>query len=136
MNTLGGGRIADELCRCCVNTFFVAPGSRSAPFTVGEIRAARWKIISIHDERSDAFMEIGYARVTHRAAAVITSSGTAVANLLPAIVEAHMDNLPLLLLTANRPPELRDIGANQSIIQPNIFGFLCLLFRRCSLPYR
>lgn len=134
LNTLWGGIIADELCRCGVNVFFISPGSRSAPLAIGAIRAARGQIISVHDERSAAFMAIGYARATQRAGAVITSSGTAVANLLPAIVEAHMDNLPLILLTADRPPELRDIGANQSIIQPNIFGTYVNYFADLPCP--
>ncbi len=122
LNALWGAAVADELCRCGVATFFVAPGSRSAPLAVGALRAARGRVISVHDERGAAFMAVGYARATGRAAAVITSSGTAVANLLPAAVEAAMDNLPLVLLTADRPPELRDVGANQTIVQVGIFG--------------
>ena len=78
--------------------------------------------MSVHDERSAAFMGVGYARATGRAAAIVTSSGTAVANLLPAVVEACMDNLPLVLLTADRPPQLRDIRSNQTTSQYGIFG--------------
>ena len=69
------------------------------------------------DERSLAFYALGYGKGSGKAAAVITSSGTAVANLLPAAVEAHESCSPLLLLTADRPPELRDTGANQTINQ-------------------
>ena len=69
-----------------------------------------------------ALYALGYGRGSGRAAAVITSSGTAVANLLPAAVEACESNAPLLLLTADRPPELRDSGANQTIDQVKIFG--------------
>lgn len=122
LNSLWGGVAIEELCRNGVNTFFVAPGSRSAPLAVGVVRSAHARLVVVHDERSAGFMAVGYARATGRAAAVITSSGTAVANLLPAVVEAHMDNLPLMLLTADRPPELRDIGANQTIDQVGIFG--------------
>lgn len=122
LNSLWGGIVVEELCRNGVNTFFIAPGSRSAPLAVAVVRCAHARLIVVHDERSAAFMAVGYARGCGRAAAVITSSGTAVANLLPAVVEAYMDNVPMILLTADRPPELRDIGANQCIDQVGIFG--------------
>lgn len=74
------------------------------------------------DERGTAFAALGYARATGRPAGWITTSGTAVANGLPAIVEASIEGVPMLLLTADRPPELRQTGANQTIKQPGIFG--------------
>jgi 2-succinyl-5-enolpyruvyl-6-hydroxy-3-cyclohexene-1-carboxylate synthase len=76
--------------------------------------------ISTHDERGAAFRALGYARATRRAAAVVTSSGTAVANLYPAVMEASMDGVPLLLLTADRPYENRDTGANQAVDQVKV----------------
>ncbi len=69
-----------------------------------------------------AFYALGYARATGRAAALICTSGTAVANYMPAVVEAAQDNVPMLILTADRPPELRDTGANQTVPQPALFG--------------
>ena len=120
-------RIAIEECvrRGC-RTMVVCPGSRSAPLAAA---AAAWRgralasgepavdVLVAHDERGAAFLALGAARVTGRAALVITTSGTAVANLLPAAVEASMDGIPMLLFTADRPPELHGCGANQSVPQ-------------------
>jgi 2-succinyl-5-enolpyruvyl-6-hydroxy-3-cyclohexene-1-carboxylate synthase len=120
-------RIAIEECvrRGC-RTIVVCPGSRSAPLAAA---AAAWHgrapapgepavdVLVAHDERGAAFLALGAARVTGRAALVITTSGTAVANLLPAAVEASMDGIPMLLFAADRPPELHGCGANQSVPQ-------------------
>jgi isochorismate synthase/2-succinyl-5-enolpyruvyl-6-hydroxy-3-cyclohexene-1-carboxylate synthase/2-succinyl-6-hydroxy-2,4-cyclohexadiene-1-carboxylate synthase/O-succinylbenzoate synthase len=76
--------------------------------------------MSVHDERGAGFRALGYGRGSNRPAAIITSSGTAVANLYPSIVEAGMDGVPLLLLTADRPYENRDTGANQAIDQVKV----------------
>lgn len=134
LNVLWGCCAVEELCRNHVNTFFVAPGSRSAPLAIGVVRSRHAMLYVAHDERGAGFMAVGYARATGRAAAVITSSGTAVANLLPAVVEASMDSLPLVLLTADRPPELREVGANQSIHQPGIFGSYCQWWKDIPCP--
>ncbi|PXF43910.1 2-succinyl-5-enolpyruvyl-6-hydroxy-3-cyclohexene-1-carboxylate synthase [Gracilariopsis chorda] len=112
----------EELCRNGIDTFFIAPGSRSAPLAVAVVTSRHARYFVSHDERGAGFLAVGYARGTSRAAVVITSSGTAVANLLPAAVEAYSDSLPVILLTADRPPELRDIGANQTIDQVGVFG--------------
>jgi 2-succinyl-5-enolpyruvyl-6-hydroxy-3-cyclohexene-1-carboxylate synthase len=121
-NRLWADLIVEELVRSGVDTFCVAPGSRSTPLVAA--LAANEKVESIvhFDERGSAFAAIGYARATGRPAAWVTTSGTAVANGLPAVVEAATDNVPMILLTADRPPELRETGANQTIVQPNIFG--------------
>ena len=113
-----------ELFRDGVRVFCVAPGSRSTPLALAAERHTAARVVVCVDERSLAF----YARRRQGAgaaaagAAVITSSGTAVANLLPAAVEAAESNSPLPLLTADRPPELRGSGANQTIDQTKIFG--------------
>jgi 2-succinyl-5-enolpyruvyl-6-hydroxy-3-cyclohexene-1-carboxylate synthase len=136
LNAVWGNLAVEELCRCGVDTFFVCPGSRSAPLAVAVARSRRARLTVVHDERGAGFMAVGYARATRRAAAVVTSSGTAVANLLPAVVEAANDKLPLLLLTADRPPELRDTGANQGIDQVKIFASHARWFKDVPCPSR
>ena len=125
VNALWAGLLVEELCRQRVGLFVVAPGSRSTPLAVAVARAVAegkttWLVHA--DERACAFVALGWARATGRPAAVVTTSGTAVANLLPACVEADAAGVPLLLLTADRPPELRDTGANQTVRQPNTFA--------------
>ena len=100
----------------------VAPGSRSAPLVLA-LRSFPGIRARVHlDERCAAFFALGYGRRTRRPAAVLTTSGTAVANLLPAVVEADASDIPLVLLTADRPPRLRGADANQTIDQAGIFG--------------
>lgn len=121
INAVWGALIVEELRRQGVEHFVIAPGSRSGPLVAaaarGGVRTAIWI-----DERGAAFHALGLARASGVPAAVITTSGTAVASLLPAVVEASLDGVPLVLLTADRPPELRDVGANQTIEQRGIFG--------------
>ncbi|MGB3632723.1 MAG: 2-succinyl-5-enolpyruvyl-6-hydroxy-3-cyclohexene-1-carboxylic-acid synthase [Rubrobacteraceae bacterium] len=121
-NQLWAELIVEELIRNGVDFFCVAPGSRSTPLVAALSENSKAKPLVHFDERGTAFAAIGYARATGRPAAWITTSGTAVANGLPAIVEASTDSVPMILLTADRPPELRQTGANQTILQPNIFG--------------
>jgi 2-succinyl-5-enolpyruvyl-6-hydroxy-3-cyclohexene-1-carboxylate synthase len=112
----------EELVRCGVDFFCVAPGSRSTPLVAAIAANDKAQSLVHFDERGTAFAALGYARATGRPAAWITTSGTAVANGLPAVVEASTDGVPMILLTADRPPELRQTGANQTIDQPDIFG--------------
>ena len=114
--------LVEELVRNGVTTFFVAPGSRSTPLTVAVARHPEAEAVLHVDERGNAFAALGYGRATQTPGAWITTSGTAVANGLPAVVEASVDGVPMLLLTADRPPELRETGANQTIDQVKIFG--------------
>lgn len=118
-------QVADLLIASCreqgIDHFFIAPGSRCTPLTLAVAARNDVQVIQHFDERGLAFAAVGYGRATGRCAAVICTSGTAVANLLPAVVEASLDHVPLLLLTADRPPELRDQGANQTIDQVKIF---------------
>ncbi len=100
----------------------LAPGSRSTPLVAACIRNGAMSMQLHVDERGAAFFALGHARATGRPAVWITTSGTAVANGLPAVVEASLDGVPLLLLTADRPPELRDTAANQTADQPSIFA--------------
>jgi 2-succinyl-5-enolpyruvyl-6-hydroxy-3-cyclohexene-1-carboxylate synthase len=114
--------VVDELIRCGVHRFVVCPGSRSTALALAvasDPRADCWVAI---DERSAGFMALGMGKVSGVAAAVIVTSGTAVANLHPAVVEADLSASPLLVLSANRPFELLDVGANQTIEQTTLFG--------------
>jgi 2-succinyl-5-enolpyruvyl-6-hydroxy-3-cyclohexene-1-carboxylate synthase len=121
-NLLWATLVVEELVRCGVGFFCVAPGSRSTPLVAALAANERAEKLVHFDERGTAFAAVGYARATGRPAAWITTSGTAVANGLPAVVEAATDGVPMILLTADRPPELRQTGANQTIDQPDIFG--------------
>lgn len=124
-STVGARVLLDELVRLGVREIVLCPGSRSAPlaYAAHDLDAAgRVRLHVRVDERSAAFLALGLAKESRRPAAVITTSGTAVANLHPAVLEAHHGAVPLLLLTADRPPELRGVGANQATDQPGIFG--------------
>ncbi len=114
--------IVEECVRNNVTLFCVSPGSRSTPLATAVARHTKAEAVVCVDERAAAFYALGYARATGRAAALICTSGTAVANYLPAVVEASQDAVPMLLLTADRPPELRETGSNQTIPQPALFG--------------
>ncbi len=122
INTLWASVLVEELVRNGVTQFVISPGSRSAPLTVAVARNKRTRSVIHFDERGAAFFALGYARATGKPAALICTSGTAVANYLPAVVEASVDCVPMILLTADRPPELRNKGANQTINQIQIFG--------------
>jgi 2-succinyl-5-enolpyruvyl-6-hydroxy-3-cyclohexene-1-carboxylate synthase len=111
-----------ELARSGVRELCVAPGSRSTPLVMAAAREEALRVRVFLDERSAAFFALGVGKGSGVPAAVVTTSGTAVANLLPAVVEAGQSETPLLLLTADRPHHLRDSDANQAIPQPGIFG--------------
>ena len=121
-NRLWATLIVEELVRSGVDFFCVAPGSRSTPLVAALAESEGARSLVHFDERGTAFGALGYARAAGRPAVWITTSGTAVANGLPAVVEAATDGVPMILLTADRPPELRQTGANQTIDQPDIFG--------------
>jgi 2-succinyl-5-enolpyruvyl-6-hydroxy-3-cyclohexene-1-carboxylate synthase len=122
MNQLWGYLIVEELVRNGANYFVISPGSRSTPLTVAVAQSQQANKIICLDERAAAFHAIGYARATGNPAVLICTSGTAAANYLPAVIEAAMDNLPLIILSGDRPPELRQTGANQTINQVNLYG--------------
>ncbi|KAI4357933.1 hypothetical protein L6164_001848 [Bauhinia variegata] len=134
INAVWASLIVEECLRLGLTYFCIAPGSRSSPLAVAASTHQSITCISCFDERSLAFHAVGYARGSHIPAVVITSSGTAVSNLLPAVVEASQDFVPLLLLTADRPPELLECGANQAIDQVNHFGSFVRFFFNLPAP--
>ena len=121
-NEAWGRTIAAALAAAGVRHVCVAPGSRSTPLVLALARRGELRLVECLDERSAAFFALGAARAAGDPAAVVTTSGTAVANLLPAAVEAAQSEVPLLLLTADRPPPLRGSDANQTIDQAAIFA--------------
>jgi 2-succinyl-5-enolpyruvyl-6-hydroxy-3-cyclohexene-1-carboxylate synthase len=128
------GAFVDELARGGVNHVCVCPGSRSTPLalTIANHPSLRtWMHI---DERSAAFFALGMARALDEPVALVCTSGTAAANFLPAVVEARIAGVPLLVLTADRPPELRDIGAAQTIDQNRLYGAHAKWFVEVALP--
>ncbi|WP_209436500.1 MULTISPECIES: 2-succinyl-5-enolpyruvyl-6-hydroxy-3-cyclohexene-1-carboxylic-acid synthase [Kocuria] len=121
---LTASAVLDRLVNAGAREVFFCPGSRSAPF-VYAAAAVDGTDLRTHvrlDERSAAFHALGAAKATGRPAVVVTTSGTAVGNLMPAAMEADHAEVPLILLTADRPPELRGTGANQTTRQDGIFG--------------
>lgn len=115
--------LADSLVRGGVTDVVVCPGSRSQSLALEFARRESAGEISVHvriDEREGGFLALGLAKASGRPVAVVTTSGSAVANLLPATIEAHHALVPLLLLTADRPPELKGRGANQTTVQEQL----------------
>ncbi len=122
LNTLWAELVVEELVRCGVDYFCIAPGSRSTPLVAAVAHNVQARHCVVYDERGAGFWAVGYARATGRAAAVITTSGTAAANVFAAVCEASVDRIPMIVLTADRPSELIDAGANQTMRQDGMFG--------------
>ena len=129
--------LVDELIAGGVTDIVLAPGSRNAPLSMALFDADAAGRVRLHvriDERTAGFLALGLARGSGRPTAVCTTSGTAVANLHPAVLEAHHGGVPLLVLSADRPPQLRDVGANQTIDQGLVFGPALRLFHEFAVP--
>ena len=134
INHLWGKLIIEELTRCGVEYFCIAPGSRCGPLVVAVAENKRAKSCIHFDERGMSYYALGYAASSGKPACLIATSGTAVANFFPAIIEASKKKLPLIILTADRPPELRNTGANQTIDQVKIFGDYARFFFDLPCP--
>ncbi|MET8338556.1 2-succinyl-5-enolpyruvyl-6-hydroxy-3-cyclohexene-1-carboxylic-acid synthase [Streptosporangium canum] len=126
--------LIDELVRCGLTDVVLAPGSRSAPLALAVHADSRIRLHVRVDERSASFLALGLARRSERPVALICTSGTAAANFHPAVIEAHESGVPLLLLTADRPPELRDTGASQTIDQIKLYGTAVRWFSEVGVP--
>jgi 2-succinyl-5-enolpyruvyl-6-hydroxy-3-cyclohexene-1-carboxylate synthase len=114
--------LVDEWVRGGLTDAVVCPGSRSTPMALALATDGRVRIHVHHDERSGSFLALGLARATDRAVALLATSGTATVQFHAAVVEADLDRVPMLVLTADRPPELRGIGAPQTIDQIDLYG--------------
>lgn len=122
LNLLWSALLFEELRRCGLRHVVLSPGSRSSPLCVAAAQNTGLETHMHFDERGAAFFALGLARVTMCPVALACTSGSAVANYLPALVEAAASCVPLVVITADRPPELLQTGANQAIEQPGIFG--------------
>jgi 2-succinyl-5-enolpyruvyl-6-hydroxy-3-cyclohexene-1-carboxylate synthase len=135
--TAFGTAFTDELVRCGLREVVLAPGSRSTPLAMAFFGAERQRRLRLHvriDERSASFTALGLAKASRRPVAILCTSGTAAANFHPAVIEADESGVPLLVLTADRPPELRGIGANQAIDQIKLYGNAVRWFCEAGLP--
>src|SRR6266480_621708 len=128
------GAFVDELQRAGVRNVVICPGSRSTPLAMVFAAQAGMRIWMQVDERSAAYFGLGMAKQLRQPVALLCTSGTAAANFMPAIVEAKLSHVPLLVLTADRPHELRDNGAPQSIDQNRLYGTYVKWFVEVALP--
>jgi 2-succinyl-5-enolpyruvyl-6-hydroxy-3-cyclohexene-1-carboxylate synthase len=128
------GAFVQEMARAGVRHVCISPGSRSAPLALAIANQPALRSWTHIDERSGAFFALGLARALSEPVALLCTSGTAAANFFPAIVEARSAGVPLIVLTADRPPELRDVGAAQTIDQNRLYGAHAKWFVEVALP--
>jgi 2-succinyl-5-enolpyruvyl-6-hydroxy-3-cyclohexene-1-carboxylate synthase len=136
-STAFGATFTDELARCGLREVVLAPGSRSTPLAMafGALeQAGRLRLHVRLDERSASFTALGLAKASRRPVAIVCTSGTAAANFHPAVIEADESGVPLLVLTADRPPELHSTGANQAIDQIKLYGGAVRWFCEAGVP--
>ena len=133
-NTVWSEVLAEELAKVGLQEVCLAPGSRSTPLVLAIAAHPNIKIYTHLDERSAGFFALGLAKASMRPVALVCTSGTAAANFFPAVIEAHQSGVPLLVLSADRPFELRDSGANQSIDQVRLYGSFALWSVDVALP--
>jgi 2-succinyl-5-enolpyruvyl-6-hydroxy-3-cyclohexene-1-carboxylate synthase len=133
-NFLWGHLVARGLSDLGITTVFFSPGSRSTPLIIGCEKEERLSCFPALDERTAAFLALGHAKRTSVPTAVICTSGSALTHWFPAVTEASYSGIPLLLLSADRPPELQECGAGQTINQIKLFGSFVREFYQSPLP--
>ncbi|MEO0769917.1 MAG: 2-succinyl-5-enolpyruvyl-6-hydroxy-3-cyclohexene-1-carboxylic-acid synthase, partial [Cyanobacteria bacterium J06649_4] len=133
-NSLWASVAVETLARLGLQTAILCPGSRSTPLTFAFATHSKIEALPILDERSAAFFALGCAKRQHRPVAIVCTSGTAGANFYPAIIEAYESGVPLLVFTADRPPELRDCAAGQAIDQQKLYGGFVKHYSELAVP--
>lgn len=134
VNSLWASVLVETLARCGVRRVVVSPGSRSTPLTMAFAAHREIEAIPVLDERSAAFFALGLAKQRLEPVALVCTSGTAAANYFPAVIEAHESAVPLLVLTADRPPELRACASGQTIDQQKLFGGYVGFYHELAVP--
>ena len=134
INLLWSSLLVEELTRHNITDFCIAPGSRSTPLTLAVANHPTAKSHIHFDERGLGFLALGLSQATSKPVVIITTSGTAVANLYPAVIEARQSQIPLIILSADRPPELINCTANQAIEQHKIFADYPVYFQQLPSP--
>ncbi|MGF1458152.1 MAG: 2-succinyl-5-enolpyruvyl-6-hydroxy-3-cyclohexene-1-carboxylic-acid synthase [Leptolyngbyaceae cyanobacterium] len=133
-NTLWASVLVATLAHLGVKTVVISPGSRSTPLVMAFARHQQIQAVPILDERSASFLALGAAKASGTPTVLVCTSGTAGANYFPAVIEAYESEIPLIVLTADRPPELRDCTSGQTIDQQKLFGRFVRSYRDLSLP--
>lgn len=134
INSLWSSVVAETLVRSGVRIVVLSPGSRSTPLVFAFARHPGLECVPVLDERSAAFFALGIAKRSRTPVALLCTSGTAVANYMPAVIEAHESGVPLIVLSADRPPELRECHSGQTIDQQKIFGVFVRLHHELMVP--
>jgi 2-succinyl-5-enolpyruvyl-6-hydroxy-3-cyclohexene-1-carboxylate synthase len=134
LNTLWASVLVETLYRCGLERAIVCPGSRSAPLTIAFAQHPGIEAIPVLDERSASFLALGMAQRTGKPVVLVCTSGTAGANFYPAVTEARESRVPLIVLTADRPPELRDCNSGQAIDQQKLFGDFVNYYAELAIP--
>jgi len=133
-NLAFGAYFAKTLSILGVEKIFFSPGSRSTPMVIGVERFSDIDLIPVLDERTAAFLALGQSKRKKQAVGLICTSGSALTHWFPAVTEASHSGVPLLLFSADRPPELQNCGAGQTIDQENIFGNFVRQFHQLEVP--
>lgn len=134
VNTLWCSVLAETLVRLGLKQAVISPGSRSTALTVALVRHGSIEAIPVLDERSAAFFALGLARHYHRPVLLVCTSGTAGANYFPAVIEAQESGVPLIVITADRPPEMRECASGQTIDQQKLFGGHVDFYHEFAVP--